>query len=70
MKETLILLTGTYRYDNLYAPSKLTIKEINKYNDVIDIYWLICLDSYNGRGNIELFEKSLIDNNIKYKIYY
>lgn len=70
MKETLILLTGTCRYDNLYASSKLTIKEIHKYNDVIDIYWLICLDSYNGSGNIELFEKSLIDNNIKYKICY
>ena len=70
MKETLILLTGTCRYDNLYALSKLTIKEIHKYNDVIDIYWLICLDSYNGSCNIELFEKSLIDNNIKYKICY
>ena len=70
MKETLILLTGSCRYNNLYTLAKLTVKEINKYNDMIDIYWLICLDQYNGSGDITMFENYLKDNNIRYKICY
>ncbi len=68
MRESLILITGLYRCDNLFALSQSVIEEANKYKDKFDIYWLICLDQYNGFGDISKGIDNLYKSNINWQI--
>ena len=54
MKETLILLTGALRLDNLINIGKSINLHYDKYKDNFNIIWLICKDQYNGYGNIDI----------------
>jgi len=66
--ESLILITGAYRLDNLLNIAKNINQYYDKYSNLFNIYWLICKDQYNGFGNIELTIDYLNNTNIKYKI--
>ena len=68
MKETLILLTGTYRFNNLIHICKTIEDQYNKYIDKFDIRWLICKDKYNGFGDIEKFIAYINNTEINYQI--
>ena len=66
--ETLILLTGTSRFDNLIYLCKSIQLEYPKYKDVFNLKWLICKDQYNGKGNIKKFTKYVNNTDIDYRI--
>ena len=66
MKETLILLTGAYRFDNLIHVCKSIENLYNIYIDKFDIRWLICKDQYNGFGDFQGFIDYVNNTNINY----
>ena len=68
MKETLILITAALRLDNLIHIAKSINIFYNDYNNIFNIHWLICIDQYNGYGDIERTIKYLHNTNIPYSI--
>ena len=68
MKETLILITGLYRFDNLKLIAKFVNKYYKKWSDVFDIHWIIAKDQYNGFGNMDNAVEYLKTTNIQYEI--
>ena len=64
----LILITAAYRLDNLLQIAKSININYDKYNEIFNIYWLICKDQYNGFGNIQKTIEYLNTTNIKYDI--
>ena len=51
--ETLILMTGTYRLDNLLKIAKSINKYYDEYISKFNIIWLITIDQTHAIGNIE-----------------
>ena len=68
MNETLILITGAYRLNNLVKIAKTINYRYNKFINKFDIRWLICKDQYNSIGNINDVINYLSITNINYKI--
>lgn len=69
MKETLILLTGSMYWDKLIYLAKDLNRYYDKYSEIFDIYWVICLDQYNGHGSYDNTLVYLYETNIKYMVY-
>lgn len=68
MRDTLILMTGVLRFDNLKTIAKVINKYYDTWNELYDIYWLICKDQYNGFGDLDSVVNYLKTTNIKYEI--
>jgi hypothetical protein len=68
--ETLILMTGTYRLDNLLKIAKSINKYYNEYISKFNIIWLITIDKTHAIGNIENTIEYLNSTNIHYNISY
>ena len=68
MKETLILITGLYRFNNLIYIAKSINECYDKYKDKFNIIWLICKDIYNGHGDYTDGLNYLLTTNIDYVI--
>ncbi len=68
MKETLILLTACYRFDNLLYIAKSININYDLYNNDFNIIWLICKDNNNGYGDIDKAIDYLKTTNIHYYI--
>ena len=68
--ETLILMTGTYRLDNLLKIAKSINKYYDEYISKFNIIWLITIDQTHAIGNIENTIEYLNSTNIHYNISY
>ena len=67
-KQTLILMTGSYRLDHLLHIAKTININYDEYFNYFNIYWLICKDQYNEYGNIDKTLDYLNKTNINYNI--
>ena len=67
-RQTLILMTGCYRFDNLFHIAKTININYDKYFQRFHIYWLICKDIYNGFGNLNPTIDYLNTTHINYTI--
>ena len=68
-KQNLILISGSSRFDNLLYMAKTININYDKYSEYFNIYWLICKDIYNGKGNCDNAIEYLNTTHIKYFIY-
>lgn len=69
MKENLIIMTASSRFDDLVKVAKSININYDKYNEKFNIYWLICKDQYNGHGSLDKFFEYISTTKIYWQLY-